>query len=92
MTSPNGTVPKSTGASLKSRVEILEAQLKEAVWYIAELQFALKMIIAQAAMQKLGPMMQQQMQQEIMDRLNAGGIGAGITGNTSPPVDQRPLG
>lgn len=90
MTSPNGTAPKS--AALKTRVETLEAKLEDLTWYVAELQFALKMIIAQAAMQKLGPVMQQQMQQEIMDRLNAGGIGAGITGATSPPVGQRPLG
>lgn len=83
------TAPKPNTA-LKARVEDLESRLDQSVWYIAELQYALKMIIAQAAMQQLGPAMQQQMQQEIMNRLNAGGIGAGLTGMASP--GSRPLG
>lgn len=86
MTSPKAA-PKAT--ALKARVEALESKLDEAIWYIGELQYALKMIIAQAAIQQLAPMVQQKMQQEIMDKLNAGGIATGLS---SPKVGQRPLG
>lgn len=69
-------------SELKARVEILEGKLDQAAWYLGECQFVLKTIVAQAAMQQLQPMVQQQMQQEIMDRLNTGGLAAGLTPQT----------
>jgi hypothetical protein len=53
--SPN-TKSKKGGASVASRVETLEAVVREQTWYIAELQFVLKAFVAQFAMQQSLPL------------------------------------